>query len=266
MADTYHVGVSSLPVSVRVALWATAAYQGRLDIAQVMTLAAPDVPCHGGRLDALGIWQSLGEQAVLVALPRPGDIASMPRGSGDFVAAATDAGECVYVAGLGAALVPRWGFAGGPGERSPMLTWELHDCQPMPVHQLEALSLREIDMTLRQELIAAIADLESMHAQPWAGHGLRELADARIGAQTGGRLGLPEGLPARTLRTIALSSTLAAVADVGLEQLPDAQSLADTFARTERLRRLQVVADTCLAAATSVAAMSLAGWRSAIRD
>jgi hypothetical protein len=231
-----------------------------------MALAAPDVPCHGGRLDCLRIWRSMGEQAILVALPRPGDTTTMPRGSAEFVDATTDAGECVYVAGMGAALVPRWGYAGGPGERSQMLTWELHDCEPVPVHRLDSLSLREIDTTLRLELSAAIADLEALHAHPWAGRGLRELADARMGAETGGTLGLPDGLPPRALRSIALASTLATVADLGLEQLPDAPSLAVTAARADRLRRLQAVADTSLADATCVAAMSMAGWRSRIND
>ena len=260
------MGVSSLPVSVRLALWATAAYQGRLDFARVMTLAAPDVPCHGGRLDCLRIWHSLGERAVLVALPRPGDTTSLPRGPAEFIDAATDAGECVYVAGIGAALVPRWGYAGGPRERSQMLTWELHDCEPVPTHRLEALSLREIDTTLRLELNSAIADLEAIHAHPWAGRGLRELADARMGADTGGTLGLPDGLPPRSLRLIALASTLATVADLGLEQLPDAHNLAVTTARAQRLRRLQVAADASLAAVTCVAAMTMAGWRSRIND
>ena len=43
---------------------------------------------------------------VLVALPRPGDLSGMPRGSADLVAAATEAGECVFVPGIGGALVP----------------------------------------------------------------------------------------------------------------------------------------------------------------
>ncbi len=258
--------MSSLPVSVRLSLWATSAYLGRLDFSRVLALAAPDVPCHGGRLDCLRIWRSMGEQAVLVALPRPGDTTSLPRGPAEFIDAATEAGECVYVAGLGAALVPRWGYAGGPGERSQMLTWELYDCEPVPVHRLEALSLREIDTTLRLELTTAIADLEAMHAHPWAGRGLRELADARIGAESGGSLGLPDGVPPRALRSISLASTLATVADLGLEQLPDAHSLAVTTARAERLRRLQAVADTCLAAATCVAAMTMAGWRTRLND
>lgn len=258
--------MSSLPVCVRLALWATAAYQGRLDFSRVMALAAPDVPCHGGRLDFLRIWHSLGEQAVLVALARPGDTTTLPQGPPDFIDAATQAGECVYVAGLGAALVPRWGFAGGPGERSQMLTWEAYDCEPVPVHRLEALSLREIDTALRLELTSAIEDLEAMHTHPWAGRGLRELADARLGVETGGSLGLPDGLPARAVRSIGLASTLATVADLGLEQLPDAPSHALTAARAKRLSKLQSIADALLAQATCVAAMTMAGWRARIPD
>lgn len=251
--------MSSLPVSVRMALWTTAAYAGRVDLSRVLTLAAPDVPCHGGRLDCLRLWRDLGEKAVLVALPRPGDVTGLPRGSAGFVDAATAVGECVYVAGLGASLVPRWGYAGGPGERSQMLTWGVHDCEPMPIHRLEALSLREVDSTLRAEVASAVTDLEALDAHPWDSRGLRQLADVELA----GSLGLPDGLPNRALRVISLAANLGTVADLGLERLGDTHSLAVTTARRSRLRQLQAVADASLAQGACVAAMTLAGWRSA---
>ena len=42
-ADTYDGRVSSLPASVRLALWATASYAGRLPLEEVMDRALPDV-------------------------------------------------------------------------------------------------------------------------------------------------------------------------------------------------------------------------------
>ncbi|HEY5248361.1 MAG TPA: hypothetical protein VIJ15_07940, partial [Dermatophilaceae bacterium] len=98
--------MSVLPVCVRLALWATAAYAGRLTVEAAVRRAHPDIDEVSGDLDHLNLWLGLGERAVLVAQPRPGNLSGMPRGSAELLAAATDAGECVYVPGIGGALVP----------------------------------------------------------------------------------------------------------------------------------------------------------------
>ncbi|MHB1473470.1 MAG: hypothetical protein ACYDDU_03645 [Dermatophilaceae bacterium] len=78
-----------LPVSVRLALWATAAYAGQLRLEDVIDRAHPDLDHVAGDFDHLSLWRDLGERAVLVALPRPGNLSGMPRGSPELIAAAT---------------------------------------------------------------------------------------------------------------------------------------------------------------------------------
>src|ERR1035437_4055841 len=127
--------MSVLPVCVRLALWATAAYAGQLTVGQAVDRTHPDVDHVSGDLDRLSLWRDLGERAVLVALPRPGNLSGMPRGSAELIAAATDAGECVYVPGIGAALVPTIENFGLPddqgtrGTRSEEHTSELQSRQ-----------------------------------------------------------------------------------------------------------------------------------------
>ena len=111
--------MSVLPVSVRLALWATAAYAGRLPIEEVVAKAHPDIDHVAGELDHLSLWHDLGERAVLVALPRPGKLSGMPRGSAELIAAATDAGECIFVPGLGGHLGQPIGTFGSSAHRAP---------------------------------------------------------------------------------------------------------------------------------------------------
>ena len=49
--------MSSLPASVRLALWATASYAGRLPLEEVMSRALPDVDHVGGDVDRLALWR-----------------------------------------------------------------------------------------------------------------------------------------------------------------------------------------------------------------
>src|SRR5674476_125167 len=194
--------MSVLPVSVRLALWATAAYAGRLPLAEVVGRAHPDLDHVAGDLDRLSIWHDLGEQAVLVALPRPGNLSGMPRGSAELIAAATDAGECVYVPGIGAAMVPTIEHFGPAGDQGTRVTWSAYDCDPVPVHTLEALSLSEIEQGFRQELTEHTRAIENLDAKPWAGSPFRSLADELSVSQWG----LPDGLPPRAIKIITMAA------------------------------------------------------------
>ena len=261
--DTYDDGMSVLPVSVRLALWATAAYAGRLPLAEVVGRAHPDLDHVAGDLDRLSIWHDLGEQAVLVALPRPGNLSGMPRGSAELIAAATDAGECVYVPGVGGALVPTIESFGPIGDQGTQVTWTAYDAAPVPTHVLEALSLGEIELSLRQSLLEATARLDALDTKPWDAR-LRTLADHL----PGDAWGLPAGLPRRAHRIMATASLIGAATQLGLG--PHAESQVLTSALTERRRvlltDLEAVADAAMAAAATVAALSLAGLRPGQRD
>jgi len=250
--------VSVLPVSVRVALWATAAYAGQLRVEDVVDRAHPDVDHVKGDVDRLSLWRDLGERAVLVALPRPGNLAGMPRGSPEFIAAATDAGECVYVPSIGAALVPTMERFGPAGDQGTQVTWAAYDCDPVPTHILEALSLNEIELRLRQDLLAATARIDALDIKPWNAT-LRSLADdlpARV-------WGLPAGLPRRSQRVMGTCAQIGVATDLGLTIHAESQVLTShlTQQRRQLLNDLSAIADTALAAAATVAALWMAGLR-----
>jgi hypothetical protein len=251
--------MSTLPVCVRLALWATAAYAGQLRVEDVVHRAHPDLDHVAGDIDRLCLWRDLGERAVLVALPRPGNLSGMPRGSPELIAAATDAGECVYVPGVGGALVPTIEHFGPAGDQGTQVTWSAYDCDPVPAHTLEALSLSEIELAFRQELMEHTRVIEALDAGPWAGSPLRTMADDRIV----GRWGLPDGLPSRATRIITMAALVGEVTELGLSVQAQSQVLNAMVAEQRRreLTDLDALADTAMAAAATVAALSLAGLR-----
>ena len=88
-----------------------------------MARALPDLDHVAGDLARLDVWRELGEQALFVALPRPGDVSRMPRGVDRGHRAAADAGECVFVAGLGGVLVPTLSEFGPEGDVGVRADW-----------------------------------------------------------------------------------------------------------------------------------------------
>jgi hypothetical protein len=261
---TYDEGMSVLPVCVRLALWATAAYAGQLTVDEAVERAHPDLDLFTGDLDRLSVWRELGERAVLVALPRPGDLSGMPRGSPDLFAAATEAGECVYVPSIGAALVPAIEYFGPADHLGTRVTWSAYDCDPVPVHTLEALSLSEIEKGFRQELRERTLAIEALDAGPWAGSPFRSMADEL----SIGQWGLPGGLPSRATHIITTAAMIAVATELGLSDQAQSQVLTGTVAERRRtlLRGLDASADLAMAAAANVAALSLAGLRPGHHD
>ena len=261
---TYDEWMSVLPVSVRLALWATAAYAGRLTVGAAVQRAHPDIDEVTGDLDHLTLWLGLGERAVLVAQPRPGNLSGMPRGSAELIAAATDAGECVYVPGLGGALVPTIEHFGPADDQGTRVTWSAHDCDPVPVHVLEALSLGEIERGFRLELMELTAAIEALDAGPWAGNPFRSLADELTITQWG----LPDGLLPRATNIMTMAATVGVATELGLSDQAQSQVLTSTVAERRRVQLvgLEASADTAMAAAATIAALSLAGLRPGHRD
>lgn len=249
--------MSTLPTSVRLALWSTSAFAGHLDLGEAIRRALPDLDHVEGALEPLGLWSDLGEQVVCVALPRPGQIATMPRSNAGLVAAATEAGECVFVPALGGALVPTIESFGPEGDIGWRATWVRHDADPVPVHQLAALDEREIERGLRAHLVDLVQELDSLDITPWAGTDLRAVADEHTAVST---WGLPPGLSPAALRVIVLAGTVASACELGLDQAPSLD--VTSHERRERLLRdLLAVAETALAGAATAAAQSLAGLR-----
>lgn len=245
-----------LPASVRVALWATAAYADGTTLLELPLRALPGIDQVQGLIAPLTAWRDLGEPAVLVALPRPGALGGLPGGRPEMVAAATDAQECVLAPGLGSVLVPTLETFGPEGDQGWSARWASFDAHPVPVHRVEALDLGQTELSLKQDLAVLTEELTRVGAPPLAAEEGMRTARRRM-ASGHGPWGLPEGLPPRVLRVIDLAGTVLALADAGLEPGQDSIDLSSTSRRTVLLARLRELATAALADATNVGALYL---------
>src|SRR5690606_18453431 len=162
---------------------------------------------------------SLGERAVLVALPRPGDVAGMPRGPVELLDAATRSQECVFVPAVGGALVPTIEPFGPEGDRGWMARWTAYPAEPVPTHRIEALDLGQTELGLRTDLTALTEQLARTGAPPFGPDAERGVARARAVRDGAGSWGLPGGLPPRALRVVDLAGTVLRLADAGLDSV-----------------------------------------------
>lgn len=254
--------MSELPASVRLALWTTASWRGELGTTDALRRAFPDLDHVAGDLSRLDVWRDLGEQALFVALPRPGDVSRMPRGSAAATAHAADAGECVFVAGIGGVLVPTLSQFGPDGDVGVRADWTAYEADPMPRHRMEMLDLREIERELMTRLREHTVRFEEVGGHPW---GQEARAEAQADLDTG-LWGIPPATSGRALRLMSLAANLSRVAhrNANRTSLGSAGLDAGTAAtRTRLLRDLAGDADTALADATNVAVMTVAGWRPA---
>ena len=99
--------MSSLPLSVRTALWVTAVWHGHgglTDLDEAVAAAHPDFDHVEGDLGRLLLWRELGESALLVALPRPGDLSGMPRVTPEVAGAAAAATSAIAMTAATAAM------------------------------------------------------------------------------------------------------------------------------------------------------------------
>jgi hypothetical protein len=254
--------VSELPASVRLALWVTASWRGDVTTTEALQRSFPDLDHVAGDLRRLDVWHDLGERALFVALPRPGDLSRMPKGSPAASAHAAESGECVFVAGIGGVLVPTLSEFGPDGDVGYRADWTAYEADPIPRHRLEMLDLREIERGLLQSLRAHTDRFEAVGGHPW-GPEARAEAESDLDASI---WGVPEGTPGRALRLMSLASKVSRLAQrtAGLTGLGSSGVDAGTTTTRELLLRdLAADADTALADATNVAVMSVAGWRPA---
>ncbi|MCT1618366.1 hypothetical protein [Janibacter hoylei] len=244
-----------LPASVRVALWVTHAWSGGTTLTDAVERALPDVDHTEGLVEQVRIWRDLGEAALLVALPAPGDLGSLPRCGPIAADAAAEAGEALYVAGLGGLLVPSISTFGSAGAQGLRIDWMTHDADPVPPHRIEALEPSQLERHLRRQLLASIDELDDIGGTPWADDLARDLVDERLGTDWA----LPPDLPERARKVIGLAGTIAVAAEVGLTA-SGAVTAAHDDTRSRALRRLARVCEHSLADATNAACAQLAGW------
>ena len=252
--------MSELPASVRLALWVTAAWRGELPTRDALARSFPDLDHVAGDLARLDVWRDLGEGALFVALPRPGDVSGMPRASSAAMAHAADAGECVYVAGIGGLLVPTLSTFGPDGDVGHRIDWTAYEAEPVPRHRLEMLDLRDVERTLLTRLAEHTTRLADIGGQPW-GQDARAAAENDLDTKL---WGVPRSTPGRALRIISLAGTASQLAERATSLSALGSSGVDTSTMTSRstaLRALGGDADSALAEAANVAVMTLAGWR-----
>lgn len=254
--------MSALPLSVRFALWATAALRGACTPEDAVELANDDLDDVAGEPEhRIELWRDFGETAVLVALPRPGDLVGMPRAGYDAVGAAADAGECVFVPGIGGLYVPTLSTFGPAGDEGHAVAWTAYEAEPVPRHTVESLSLSELDRDLAGAVRDGASTLERIEGRPWS-TGPRHAAERRLG---GTNLGLPDGMSSRALRVMLSAARIRVIVDEGL-RLAAAGPALDLYSSGRResgLRDLQRTAGRVLAGATNLAVMELAAWRPA---
>ena len=247
-----------LPACVRVSLWATAVLNDRLPAPDLPRRALPDIDECVGLVETVRVWADLGERAVLVALPRPGDLTGMPQGPAELAAHAARAEECVFVPGVGGALVPDLEVFGPVGDEGWLSRWTRYDAEPVATHRVEALDLGQTELALRQELAALTDELARAGAPPFGAVAERGAARARAATRGAALWGLPDGLPGRALRTVQLAGSVLAMTDAGLDTATASVDAASVSRRSEVLRRLQSHAARALADAANAAALHLA--------
>ena len=246
--------MGTLPASVRLALWATAAWNGQALGASVIERSFPDVDDVSGDLDRLQLWGELGERVMLCALPHPGHAQSVPRGSTSLMAETLDAGECAYVPMIGGAMVPLIEPYGPEQDQGWRAELRAFDCSPTPTHRIEMLTGSSIERRLQSEIASATAELVDIDLVPWQRSSERDEAAGHLS----GAFGLPAGMPARLARTIWSAATVSTAAEAALDHDPIVGASAHSQ-RHEVLRRLMIECDQVLADATNLAALTMAG-------
>lgn len=244
-----------LPASVRVALWVTHAWSGGTTLTDALERALPDIDHTEGLLEQVRLWRDLGEAALLVALPGPGDLDGLPRSGPIATDAAIEAGEALFVAGLGGLLVPQHSTFGSAGARGHRIDWKAHNADPVAPHRIEALEPSQLERHLRRRILEAVDELGAAGGAPWGDDLTRDLVDDRLGADWA----LPPSISERARKVIGLAGILSLAARLGLEG-SGALTATDETLRAAALRALHRDAERTLADATNAACAQLAGW------
>ncbi|MFV0462939.1 MAG: hypothetical protein ACK5MP_07085 [Nostocoides sp.] len=249
-----------LPVSVRLALWVTHAWQSGSPVEDAVAAATPDaddVNVDLGWLDGLA---ALGERCLLVALPGPGRTATLPGCTDEVRREALDARECAYAPTLGGMIIPRISTYGPTGDQGCRIDLVSVTADPVPAHRVDGLDARAADRRLRAAVAEVTQALDMSPGRPFD-------ATLRADAESGGRAwALPRCLPARLAESLARAATVERIARVGVAHAASALTAAAADSRTTQLSRLRAEADSALAEIASVAALAISRSSPAARS
>lgn len=245
-----------LPASVRIALWVTSAWAIGESLESAIESALPDIDAVGSGIHTLDLWHDLGERTVLVALPTSGDITSLPTCGEEAREAAVEAEECLIAPGLGALLIPAMTTFGAPGATGPdagtRLDWTAHDCDPVPIHRVEALDPRESIRLLTTTVLEMTEQLDALGGQPF------DAVSAREAMPRPGAWALPDQLPGQALRAITFAAAISAAAAAGLDGPQDGPDAWTQQRRLDVLRDLRRVAERALVDAANAGVAAVA--------
>ena len=258
---TYPEPVAELPASVRTALWTTDAWARGLSLDGLWDRALPDVDAVGGSTASLSAWGDLGERGLFVALPHSGHPRVLPRCSADALADVTRAEECLFSPMLGGLLVPE-PTTFGPGDGTDLdsghrIDWTFHDSEPLAVHVVTGLDVRDTRRRLLETVLSTTVELEAVGGAPLPSR------DVSPPQRRDEGLGLPHGIPEAWLAGSASAALVAEASAIALGAPPDGVTLGHVVERDRLLRSLLRAADSAIEDFTNIAVSVIAGWRPA---
>ncbi|MFE6857375.1 hypothetical protein [Nocardia sp. NPDC057668] len=171
------------------------------------------------------------EAQVRLVLPIPGDVRGLPVGT-EFAAAATEAGEGLYVGApgtRGTGLVPVW-------TDDDALQWRVY-ATPIPFATESEMPLGEAEYTMRQAVRDAADALQQLHTTRVDSNGPspRDLIEDELAAYS--QHGYPDSLPLRARRILDTADQVAAILTVA-ERAPASAPVSGTaIAAQESLLR-----------------------------
>ncbi|HET9421036.1 MAG TPA: hypothetical protein VFO49_07860, partial [Nocardioides sp.] len=209
---------SALPVSARLAWWATAWLRGQVSPDDLLDAVLDGDVAHlvGGQpvLTALAELRAAGATGFGAAFPREGAPVGLG-GPADFNAAAIENGEAIVAVGAERGWVPR--------RVGPTVEWGAY-----PAARRQVPDVGEADRELRATLLAAsneLADLDVAKWRPEVADELMDLRHRRVPAA-------PPGVPARCAELAARGLQALGIAELALAD--DGGALTASMAEQRR--------------------------------
>ncbi|MCU1647310.1 MAG: uncharacterized protein JWN03_7585 [Nocardia sp.] len=172
------------------------------------------------------------EAQLRLVLPVSGDVRGLPVGT-EFAAAATEAGEGLYVGSLGGdgtGLVPVW-------TDDDSLQWRVY-ATPIPLTVEPEMPLGEAEYTMRQavrEAADALQQLQTTRVDDAGGPSPRDLIEDELAAYSQHQY--PDSLPLRARRILDTADQVAAILTVAERAPASAPTSATAIAAQESLLR-----------------------------
>jgi hypothetical protein len=234
----------TLPPAALLAVWGTAALDGRTSPDEAVDHVAPGAaPLRFGGLPgegvvgltlALGRLRALGATGLRLVLPAPGDAAGLPGPTAFVEEAVACRAAVVSVGEVSIGLLP--------GIRN---AWQAHPVLPATRGDLPLLA--EADRALQETLRLSVEDLLRLDVARWRPEVATAVAGIRDGA--GPEASLPPGLPNRAHRVLALALRVGAIVELAAADPGGAVSAAEMASRAAALAPLATASRRALVAA-----------------